>query len=342
MKNFASRVMRIACAAACCLFFGVAQAQDLHFSQYDHAPLFLSAGQTGLFAGDYRFAANYRSQWFSVPVPYSTFAASAEARLLGDRLENDVFAVGVLAWHDKAGDSELSSSQAQISISYAKQLVKGLFLYGGVYLGGGQRRFKMDRLQFDDQYTGDQFDPTRISAEQSVGRNTNLAYLDVGMGAGLRWQLSRRTYINAGFAMMHLNTPKQSFMSGEVELPVRLNLHAAASAQISTRGDLVLTTQIQRQQTYSSSMFGLMYRYHLNLKRGRETAVFFGSLYRLGDAVAPILGINYQTWQAALSYDVNLSAFNVATNRHGAVELSLIYTVQKLDKEGATKVCPIL
>ena len=344
MKNFAFRMQRAFAVLASVVVLNVqaAQAQDIHFSQYDHAPVFLSAGQTGLFSGDYRFAANYRSQWFSVPVPYSTFAASAEMRLMGDKLENDVFAVGVLAWNDKAGDSELSSSQAQISVAYAKQLVKGLFLYGGVYAGGGQRRFKMDRLQFDDQYTGDQFDPTRISAEQSVARNTNLAYFDVGMGLGLRWQATARTYVNAGFSMMHLNTPRQSFMSGEVELPTRLSLHAAASVQVAPRADLLLSTQFQQQLTYRSAMFGAMWRYHLNTNRGRETAVFFGSLFRLGDAVAPIIGLNYQTWQAALSYDINLSAFNVATNRHGAVELSLIYILKRLDRSGAAKVCPVL
>jgi Type IX secretion system membrane protein PorP/SprF len=52
--------------------------QDIHFSQYGNSPINLSPGLTGVFGCDMRFAANYRNQWRSVRVPYSTFAGSVE------------------------------------------------------------------------------------------------------------------------------------------------------------------------------------------------------------------------------------------------------------------------
>jgi hypothetical protein len=56
-------------------------AQDIHFSQFDGALLNISPAYTGVFDGDYRFSAIYRSQWQAVPVGYSTFNINAETKL---------------------------------------------------------------------------------------------------------------------------------------------------------------------------------------------------------------------------------------------------------------------
>lgn len=82
----------------CCLFSlmsAVLCAQDIHWSQFEYAPLQLHPAQTGLFNGNYRVAANYRSQWFDVPVAYRTVAVSFDAHLLPFQLENDVWGLGV-------------------------------------------------------------------------------------------------------------------------------------------------------------------------------------------------------------------------------------------------------
>ena len=52
--------------------------QDIHFSQFNLAPLNLNPAMTGSFNGDYRFVGNLRNQWSSVTVPYKTFAFSVE------------------------------------------------------------------------------------------------------------------------------------------------------------------------------------------------------------------------------------------------------------------------
>lgn len=316
--------------------------QDIHFSQYENAPVFTNVGQTGLYAGDYRVAAIYRNQWFSVPVPYSTFGVSGEMRLMRDKLERDILAVGLLLTRDVAGDSELSATQAQFSLAYSKQLTTGLFLFGGVYAAVGQRRFSTQRLQFDDQYNGDSFDPSIVSADLANFRNTNFMYFDSGLGLGLRWQQSRRTFCNLSTGISHLNTPMQQFMSGGERLPMRISAQITASAQVNQKSDLLVSTQYQRQSVYQSFMFGAGWRYHLDQSRGREMAIFATLSHRLKDAIVPMLGFNYQGWQLGLSFDINISNFDVATNRNGAVELSLIYVLARVPKLGVVKTCPIL
>ena len=50
-----------------CIFFSFGtQAQDAHLSMYDAAPLYLNPAMTGVFHGDWRLHAQYRTQWKSV------------------------------------------------------------------------------------------------------------------------------------------------------------------------------------------------------------------------------------------------------------------------------------
>ncbi len=323
------------------IFSEIIKAQDIHYSQYDFAPLYLNPAQTGLFNGDYRFVANMRDQWFSVPVPYLTFSSSFDARLLPAKLDKNVLSVGGLFHYDKAGDTRLSLTHFLLNVSYHQQIAKGWFLGAGVQMGYGQRRFRRDLMTFDDQFNGDVFDPSIVSGDISNLNRTKLSYIDIGTGINLRYQKSARTWVNSGVALVHLNSPKQSFMGQDIRLKMRGSVSVNASAQIHSKWDLVPTFLVQFQNTYSELLFGMLGRYHINMNPGRETAVFFGTHYRLGDAVAPVFGINYQSWQLGFSYDVNISKFNAATDKNGGFEISLIYIWRKVPGLPMVKACPV-
>ena len=317
------------------------RAQDLHYTQYDFAPLYLNPAQTGLFNGDYRFVANMRDQWFSVPVPYFTMSGSFDARILPDRLDKNVLSAGGLFHYDRAGDSRLSLTNLLFNVSYHQQISKGLFLGAGIQTGFGQRRFRRDLMTFDDQFNGDVFDVGIVSADISNLNRTVLSYMEIGGGLNLRYQKSSRTWLNSGLAFVHLNSPKQSFLGHDIRLKIRTSISANASVQVHTKWDLVPTLMFQNQGTYREFMFGLLSRYHINQNPGRETAVFFGIHNRFADAIAPVIGVNYQTWQFGFSYDINVSKFNAATDANGGFELSLIYINRRVPALPTVKTCPV-
>jgi type IX secretion system PorP/SprF family membrane protein len=316
-------------------------AQDLHYTQYDFAPLYLNPAQSGLFNGDYRVVANMRDQWFSVPVPYFTMSTSFDARLLPARMGNNVLSAGGLFHYDRAGDSRLSLSNILLNISYHQQIAKGLFLGAGLQTGFGQRRFRRDQMTFDDQFNGDVFDPNIVSADFSNLNRPVLSYMEIGAGLNLRYQKSSRTWFNSGLAFVHLNSPKHSFLGQDIRLKIRTTVSANASVQIHSKWDLVPTVLFQNQGTYREFMFGMLSRYHINQNPGRETALFFGIHNRFADAVAPVIGVNYQTWQFGFSYDINVSKFNAATDSNGGFELSLIYIWRKVPGLPTVKTCPV-
>ncbi|HRF37497.1 MAG TPA: hypothetical protein PK198_01815, partial [Saprospiraceae bacterium] len=59
-------------------------------------------------------------------------------------------------------------------------------------------------------------------------------------------------------------------------------------------------------------------------------------------ALIPGIELTYDRWMAGFTYDINISPFNVATNRRGGPEFSLRYIIAKVPALGAFKVCPLI
>lgn len=166
------------------LFLGTSYAQDLHFSQYLTSPLNLNPALTGVMNEDLSHFHNYRNQWKSVSAePYRTISAAVDGTLPPKRKTNDFFGLGLVVNSDKAGASQLSVNQANLSLSYNKMLVPGSggMLSLGFQGGVGQRSMSYDGLTWDKQYNGVRYDPTLSSEESPIG--SSLSYLDVSFGA---------------------------------------------------------------------------------------------------------------------------------------------------------------
>lgn len=319
------------------------KAQDIHWSQFEYAPLNLNAAHTGLFNGDYRIVGNYRSQWFDVPVSYRTVSLTFDARLLPYKLEHDIWGAGITFNHDQAGDGQLSALNIMVSTAFTKRITKNFFIGAGVQLGYNNRRYNLEKLTFNDQFNGDVYDPNLISFDHTkfAGR-TNIHYFDINAGLNFRYQSTNRMWINLGGGVFHLTQPNMSFMDVEgVRLPIRWNIMANASIPVSERIDLMPSFIFQRQLEYQEILYGVMMRYHFNLNPGREMSGEIGVMHRWDDAVIARIGFAYQGWHVGLSYDINVSGFQAATKNNGGYELSIIYVWGKVPGLGTIKTCPI-
>src|SRR5437868_13426390 len=83
--------------------------QDIHFSQFFETPLLRNPALAGIFTGDLRVQAVYRTQWSSVTVPYQTGSLNAEYKLpMGS--SNDFLSIGGQVLYDKAGTVALTAT----------------------------------------------------------------------------------------------------------------------------------------------------------------------------------------------------------------------------------------
>ena len=335
-------IKRLYLLMAFCSVFHLANAQDIHFSQYEYAPLNINPAHTGLFDGNYRVVGNYRSQWFDVLVAYRTVSLTFDAHLLPSLLGRDVWGAGITFNYDQAGDSQLSWLNIAISTAYTKSIGKHFFITGGVQLGLGNRRFRLDNLTFDDQFNGDVYDATIQSYDQTkLAGNTGFSYFDINAGLNLRYEKDRRTWVNLGGGAFHLTSPNQSFLGAEIPLPIRWNVLMNTSIQITKEFDLMPAAWYQLQQDYQEIVFGLDGRIHFNTAPGRQTALKIGVFYRWEDAIIARIGFEYQRFHFGLSYDINISGFVPATRYNGGYELSVQYIWGSVPQLPTIKTCPV-
>ncbi len=327
--------------------------QDIHFSQFSNSPLNLNPGLTGVFGGDMRFVGNYRSQWRSVPVPYTTFSGSVENKIYFTKGKYDRFLTGSLFLnYDKQGSLHLTSMQIGIPIALTLPTGKNKFLTLGATPAFGQRAFDQSKINFGNQWDGCAFDAGINPNEDLLLQNTSLKYFDLSAGVNFRMQGgTKRNRLDLGAAMHHLNRPYHDFWSstladpGNVRLYNKLSVYGIGLIQIASNYDLMLQASYQKQGGYSEIVYGGGIRFHLNQTPYKELSLQIGADYRsrYQDALIPHVEVLYKTWTLGVTYDVNFwSDVNLVTNRRGGPEVSLIYRLYKIKPLPTFKSCPII
>ena len=319
----------------------IVPAQDIHFSQFYNSPLNLNPALTGMFSGDQRFQLNYRNQWFSVPVPYTTISGAYDQKFYQRWLPNGLFGGGLIFNYDQAGDAKLSWAQLGLNLAYTHQLADEVYLSGGFLVQFGQRAFEPARLRFDDQYNGDIFDESIPSLEAFP--STSIAFLDLGAGLNISIRdEDSRSIINGGFSFRHLNQPQVGFLEkSSVSLPMVINGYALATVEASRSMDVVVNAFGQFQGPYREMVAGAGVKYHVTEDKGKELALLVMVSYRSADALIAHFEVFYQNWHLGLSYDINISAFTAASNSNGGPEVSLRHIITKVKPPETFKACPI-
>ena len=316
----------------------MASAQDIHFAQFRETPQLINPGQTGVFEGQARVIINYRDQWANVDAPYRTFGLNYDHCITKKKWKKAHLSVGLAAYRDDAGDLGLHTTSGVVSVSSTLILTREHFLTAGIQSGVIYRGIDMTNAVWGSQYDGDGFDPTMASGELSDFNN----FISPDVSLGLAWNMNepqgigpfRELQIRAGTGLFHLNRPRQMFNLGENDrLHLRWTIHADAMMGIgSGRSYIVPMFLFQLQGPSTEAVFGGMYRFLLR-DAARVTgfvkggAISLGATYRWGDAITPMVALEYLWLRLGVSYDVNISRLSAATGFQGGLEVSLKFVL---------------
>lgn len=316
-----------------------ASAQDIHYSQFYNSPLNLNPANTGMFDGNFRFAANQRTQWRSVTVPFSTFSLSADAF---QPKEWKNISVGALMNHDIEGDSRFRTFDFNLTGAYfinpggdsTQRLNFGLLA------GVTNKHIDYSQLNFDNQFDGFMYNPSLANGENF--QRESRTYMNLQLGATYYKQLGKRKFIIGGISLANITKPRQSYFDVRtINLDRRFNLHASANFPLNEKFEIAPSILTQFQGTYQEIIFGSNLRYILLNEKGVYRAVLGGIYYRGKDAIYLKAGMDYDNWIAGISYDINVSDLNVASNYRGALEFSLIYILHHYNpKLIQHRICP--
>jgi type IX secretion system PorP/SprF family membrane protein len=316
-------------------------AQDPGFSQFYASPLTLNPALTGKFDGVFRVAGNYRDQWPAISKAFVTSTVSFDMGILRGRLpEGDTWGIGFMGMTDKTANGILNSNYVSLSTAYHKGLDEDGFhqigvgfqgTYGGKKLDGGKLNFEEELDQF-----GGWTNPT---SEPINGRTITVNYMDVN--AGIIYNGSSDGYNNfyLGASFYHINRPKESFNGGYYLLNPRFTLHGGGYFPVAENAVVHLSAVHSRLAGASNTVVGGAIALNANNDLEHPTSFYFGSWYRLGDAVIPYIGLEFSDFRLGATYDYNISSLKTASQSRGGLEISLIY-VKRHDEGRKNIPCP--
>ena len=308
--------------------------QDIHWSQFNDNQLFQNPANAGHFDGDYRFIANYRDQWRSVTVPFSTISGSVDARWKS-------IGYGLLFFHDVAGDGKFRTVELQFNASNQFKLTKDSsnLLRLGVNFGLNHRQINWNNLYFDSQYNGYIFDPSAPTFENF--QSDKKSNYSLGLGALYEWRKHKRFSVISGFSAFNINQPNHGFYSQEIKRDVRYSLFSKGTFQLDRQWDIIPSMQLSFQGVYRELILGGSAKYYLPSKLGDYKALHGGLWFRNRDAAYLTLGMDYQQLFVGISYDINVSKLVPASNLRGGFEIAIRYIINAFKpKKIIHRVCP--
>jgi type IX secretion system PorP/SprF family membrane protein len=313
------------------------KSQDLQFSQYYQAPLYLNPGFTGI-TQQQRFVVNHRLQWPSLPQAFATYAASYD--IFVEELRSGF---GFLFTTDKMGSAGWRTTTAGALYSYKVKITENLVFSPGLYFGYGSNGIDRSKIRLGDGLQYPRSDGTYNSLDSDQAKLGNQSYFDVGSGFLL---YSRKLWLGASF--QHMNKPNISVLGDESRLPMKTSIHGGARLNLSGGGtrkptgkiDYLTPSFIYRMQGSSFSQLDLGLNYHID-------PVSVGIWYRgkpfqksvinsiTQDALILQLGMYFKNLTVGYSYDFTISELQTATG--GAHELSIIYEFSAKPSNRAVK-----
>lgn len=339
-RNFKHLLNRIFFTGIFSILIQFSFSQDLHFSQYFNAPLLTNPANTGFAPdADYRLGINYRNQWAGIlNNPYKTMSAWGDAQLFNNRFENGWLGVGAVILKDVAGSGNLSSNKIYGSVAYHQLLGYKSLLSGGFGIGAVNKRVDVNKLTFDDQWNGKFFDVTIPNNEPFS--STSVWYFDLEAGLNYAFFPSDNVYLNAGFSVNHINSPKESFFSNnlaDTKVPMRYNAFLNGSFKVNDQW-IVNPNVYFSMQSKATELVGGM-NAHYNLSGDGSMQLIGGLYYRAKDAFIPMIGCGVNSIAITVSYDATNSSLGSYSQTQGAYELSLVKT-GVFSNFGKTVKCP--
>ena len=310
-------------------FFGViavtyTTAQDLHFSQFINSPLLTNPANTGFIPdADYRIGANFRSQWASIPVPYKTFSIYGDAQVFRNKLESGWVGLGGVLLRDVAGSGNLTSTKGYASVAYHQMIGLSSLVSAGFNLGVANKTVNITNLHFGDQYIWNgKFFEAGIPTAENFNASTAL-YFDMQAGINYAYFPTENAYFNAGFSVLHINTPKETFFAdGDNQIPRRytafLNGSFKLNEQVIVNPNAYAFFQAKAREIVAGGSF------NYNLSGDGEKQLIGGAYYRVGDAAIAMAGFQLKTVRFTFTYDATVSQLRNYNGSRGAAEFSVV------------------
>lgn len=312
--------------------------QDAQFSQYYSSELYLNPAMAGT-EPDMVFSSNYRTQWRSIVIPYTTSQVSAIKPFYSPGVKMKHWGgAGLSFYNDRAGDGNFKTLGVSATFAYNLQLSDkngGTNIAFGLQGGIIQKNVDYTNLEWGSQfnpYVG--FDATVDPGEAALG--SGRLYPDINSGIVFYYNSeqdfnAKKTAGYFGISGYHLNTPNESFIpSVSAQLPILYKFHGGILFPISTRlkfSPNVLGMWQNDVYHLNGGVYFLWHAFDASSPVFQGSDIILGAWYRYRDSFIFSTGLSHKNYTLGFAYDFNSSNLRHYTTGRGAYEFSL--TIRK-------------
>jgi len=303
---------------------------NLHYSQFYNAPMFLNPALTGQIGEDlFRLNAHARNQWSGLSGADGKFLYETRSGGVDLSLFKKRFGVGVYILQDVAGGGIFSTIQGNLAFSYS-------FIMGDNTLSFGAQGL----------YNTTQLNPSvpRWGNISGPFLESSTSYMDCNFGANFKWDLYFLT-ANLGLAANNLLEAPQRFTktgAQGLQVPRSYKAYALLDFDMTERMKLLPGFYGSFQAVSTNLVMGSNFSYKI-LKGGTYgNSLILGLWLRTNDgnleSVIPTFGMKMNKLQVMMSYDAHVSISKGGNSKYldgitNSLEISIIFT-------GKPKVAP--
>ena len=238
---------------------------------------------------------------------------------------------------DKTASGILTSNYLAFSTAYHKALDEDGYHSLGIGFQGAYANKSLDgtRLTFED---GLQLDGTwlRSPTEPINSEFVNVHYFDMNIGAIYNASSNGNNNYYVGVSAYHLNHPRESFLGVDtISVPTRLTLHGGGYFPVQGSASTIYVSGLFNNQAGAHDfVLGGAWEVSASTDEANPTNFYAGLWARfsnVADAVIPYVGLDFGDFNLGLTYDVNVSALQTASQSRGGIEVSLIYIKKPAD-----------
>lgn len=347
MKRFALKPFIVHCSLLIAsLLPALARAQDINFSQFYELPLLRNPALAGVFTGDLRITGVWRTQWNNVTVPYKTQALAGELKF---NAAGTACTGGLQITNDKAGDSRLGrfSVSGALATYIPVNVGQDSYVSAGFMGGVVQQQFADENLRWNAQFVNGAYDPAAPTGQNFNGSSfpTRRNYFDLSAGLMFNSTFANDARYYVGVAGYHFRTGQRTFQNGIRDSSDYLKwmVNGGLSLPSSDFDRVIFYTDVFFQGGARQVQGGLLYKHDV-LQDGDDFGISLsgGVFTRWGDAVMPMLKLDYYNWGIGFTYDANLSKLSKASGSVGGFEVTASYTtpLNIRNPEAGQVLCP--
>jgi hypothetical protein len=185
-------------------------------------------------------------------------------------------------------------------------------------------QFDPSSLIFGDQYQNGSYNPSNPTSQ--LIKVSGYSYWDLSTGVSFSSELNNHGKFYVGGALSHFAqlAIKSTIGDDKTFLPRKWTLNIGSNTPVADQAKIIAFADYFAQNGSRQFLGGLLYGMDVveYYDEAEPVTFYVGSFLRAGDALIPVVKMDFNHMSLGVSYDINISKLRVVSDLQGELELT--------------------